>query len=99
VRFAQVSIIFFLCVTGGLAEARSKADRLAERAAKVVANTLADPPVANETCFSPAGPCEVKLVKFIRSAKKTVDVAVFDINLDARSGGTTELQKQPFGCS
>jgi len=63
------------------AMARSKSERLAERAAKVVANTLAEPPVANESCFSPDGPCEVKLVKFIRSAKKSVNVAVFDINL------------------
>ncbi len=81
VRFAWVFSIVFMCVTGGVAEARSKADRLAERAAKVVADTFAEAPVANEICFSPSGPCEVKLVKFIRSAKKTVDVAVFDINL------------------
>ncbi len=64
-------------------EAKSKAGRLAERAAQVVANTLAEAPVANEICFSPAGPCEVKLVKFLRSARKSVDVAVFDINLSS----------------
>jgi phosphatidylserine/phosphatidylglycerophosphate/cardiolipin synthase-like enzyme len=70
-----------MCVTGAVSEARSKADRLAERAAKVVANTFAEAPVANEICFSPSGPCEAKLGKFIRSAKKSVDVAIFDINL------------------
>ena len=71
----------FLLLMSSASEARTKAERLAERAAKVVANTLAEAPVANEVCFSPTGPCEVKLVKFIRSAKKSVDVAVFDINL------------------
>ena len=76
-------MITLILGSGPLALARSKADRLAERAAKVVANQLAQEPVANEVCFSPTEPCEVKLVKFISSAKKSVDVAVFDVNLDS----------------
>lgn len=35
-----------------------------------------------EVCFSPDEPCDLKLLKFIESAKSSIDVAVFDINLD-----------------
>lgn len=79
----RIVLIMVMLGSGPLALARSKAERLAERAAKVVANQLAQAPVANEVCFSPSDPCEVKLVKFISSAKKSLDVAVFDVNLDS----------------
>ncbi|MFN7684824.1 MAG: phospholipase D-like domain-containing protein [Oligoflexia bacterium] len=48
----------------------------------------ADPPLpspqalAVDTCFSPDEACDEKLASLIASAKKSVDVAVFDINLD-----------------
>lgn len=35
-----------------------------------------------EVCFSPDEPCDLKLLKFIESAEKSIEVAVFDINLD-----------------
>lgn len=41
-----------------------------------------DPPKDQEVCFSPEEPCDLKLVKFIESAQKSIDVAIFDINLD-----------------
>jgi len=37
---------------------------------------------ANEVCFSPDEGCDQKLAAFIQSAKKSVEVAVFDVNLD-----------------
>jgi phosphatidylserine/phosphatidylglycerophosphate/cardiolipin synthase-like enzyme len=37
-------------------------------------------PRDEEVCFSPMGSCAEKLVQFIRSAKKSVDVAIYDIN-------------------
>jgi phosphatidylserine/phosphatidylglycerophosphate/cardiolipin synthase-like enzyme len=40
------------------------------------------PPAGKEVCFSPAERCDLKLVKFIDSAKKSIDIAIFDINLD-----------------
>jgi phosphatidylserine/phosphatidylglycerophosphate/cardiolipin synthase-like enzyme len=39
--------------------------------------------VANEVCFSPDSPCEVKLLKFLRSAKTSVELAIFDLNLES----------------
>ena len=35
-----------------------------------------------EVCFSPDGGCDDKLVKFIQSAKKSIDISIFDFNLD-----------------
>jgi len=40
------------------------------------------PPLDKEVCFSPAERCDLKLIKFVDSAKKSVDIAIFDINLD-----------------
>jgi phosphatidylserine/phosphatidylglycerophosphate/cardiolipin synthase-like enzyme len=87
-----LSGILIFCTPGS--EARSKTERLAERAAKVVTNTLAEAPLANEVCFSPVGPCEVKLLKFIASAKKTIDVAVFDINLTSVVNALMDASKR-----
>lgn len=42
-------------------------------------------PVANEVCFSPGESCEIKLLKFIQSAKSSIDIAIFDITLDSLS--------------
>ena len=39
-------------------------------------------PVAHEVCFSPEEPCGAKLIKFVLGAKKSLDIAVYDINLD-----------------
>lgn len=39
-------------------------------------------PVDLETCFSPDEPCSDKLVKFINSAEKTLDIAIYSINLE-----------------
>lgn len=39
-------------------------------------------PVDREVCFSPEGNCDAKLVKFIDSATKSLDVAIFDLSLD-----------------
>jgi phosphatidylserine/phosphatidylglycerophosphate/cardiolipin synthase-like enzyme len=39
-------------------------------------------PKDQETCFSPDEPCDAKLIKFIETAQKSVDVAIFDLTLD-----------------
>jgi phosphatidylserine/phosphatidylglycerophosphate/cardiolipin synthase-like enzyme len=40
-------------------------------------------PKDNEVCFSPEEPCDLKLIKLIQSAKNSIDIAIYDINLDA----------------
>lgn len=39
-------------------------------------------PMNEEVCFSPDENCDAKLVKFVMSAKESLDVAIYDINLD-----------------
>lgn len=64
------------------ARSRAKKDSLADQALKAVQSALVQPPKDLETCFSPDEPCDQKLIKFIDSATRSVDVAVYDINLD-----------------
>jgi phosphatidylserine/phosphatidylglycerophosphate/cardiolipin synthase-like enzyme len=40
-------------------------------------------PVDQETCFSPDEPCAEKLAKFINSAEKSLDIAIYSINLES----------------
>jgi phosphatidylserine/phosphatidylglycerophosphate/cardiolipin synthase-like enzyme len=46
-------------------------------------NALVRAPQDQEVCFSPDEPCDVKLLKFVHSAQRSIDVAIYDINLDA----------------
>ncbi len=39
-------------------------------------------PKNGDTCFSPDQPCAERLTKFIMSAKKSIDIAIYDITLD-----------------
>lgn len=39
-------------------------------------------PLDEDVCFSPNGNCDVKLIQFVHSAKKSIDVAIYDINLE-----------------
>lgn len=66
------------------AEARSKPKNpsLADRVASAIEFAQVSPPLPNEACFAPDEPCDVKLIKFIDSATRKIDVAIFDITLD-----------------
>lgn len=39
-------------------------------------------PKDQEVCFSPDDPCDKKLLAFVSSATKSVDIAIYDLNLD-----------------
>ena len=45
-------------------------------------NSVAEPK-DQEVCFSPDSPCDLKLIQMIRSAKKSIDMAVYAINRDS----------------
>ena len=40
---------------------------------------LASAPKDNEICFSPDEPCAAKLIKFIQTAKTSIDIAIFEM--------------------
>ncbi|OFZ82906.1 MAG: hypothetical protein A2583_16655 [Bdellovibrionales bacterium RIFOXYD1_FULL_53_11] len=53
------------------------------KAAKgIVSEAALGAPADGEVCFSPEDSCDVKLGKFIQSAAKSVDMAIFDLNLE-----------------
>ena len=51
-------------------------------AVKEAARQGASAPVPGEVCFAPDEPCDVKLLRFIQGASVSLDVAIYDINLD-----------------
>ncbi|MGK5089867.1 phospholipase D-like domain-containing protein [Bdellovibrionota bacterium FG-2] len=77
--FLGVFVLVALCPS---AHARSKKHGIAEAAKSIVNEVLVAAPVADEVCFAPDDPCDIKLVKFIQSAKTSLDIAIFDLNLD-----------------
>lgn len=64
------------------ASARRLKRNLAEAVLQKVEEVAIKPPSDNEVCFSPKEPCDIKLLKFIETAEKSIDVAIYDINLD-----------------
>ena len=47
-----------------------------------IETALIQTPRDGEVCFSPDEPCDIKLIKFVQSAQKSIDVAIYDITLD-----------------
>ncbi len=43
---------------------------------------LTNAPADGETCFSPIEQCDQKLISLIDSAQESLDIAIYDINLD-----------------
>jgi phosphatidylserine/phosphatidylglycerophosphate/cardiolipin synthase-like enzyme len=64
----------------------SQAARRKPRMLKVVESLIDEatiaPPANHEVCFSPEERCDLKLVRFVETARSSIDLAVFDINLD-----------------
>ena len=61
---------------------KSMVRKLEEAAEHAAAEATIPAPGDQEVCFSPEEHCDIKLVKFVRGARKSIDVAIFDINLD-----------------
>lgn len=72
--FVLITLVGLLFLTN-LAEAKSKR----KPASEDLSNIDLPAPKDNETCFSPNEGCDQKLWKFIQSATKSLDVAVYDI--------------------
>lgn len=70
-------ICLVLCLT-----AEAKRSKVKNEVGRTIQEYLVKPPVENEVCFSPDEICDVKLQKFVQSAQKSMDVAIFDITLD-----------------
>jgi phosphatidylserine/phosphatidylglycerophosphate/cardiolipin synthase-like enzyme len=75
-------VLTLIILTSPSAEAKSKKHPLINTLSKIVNTALVQPPRDLEVCFSPEEPCAIKLTKFIESAQKSLDIAIYDITLD-----------------
>jgi phosphatidylserine/phosphatidylglycerophosphate/cardiolipin synthase-like enzyme len=75
-------IIAMALVGSGDAQARRHRKTVMDAVTERIDRAMVAEPKDEDTCFSPDEPCDVKLLKFIDSAKTSIDVAIYDINLD-----------------
>lgn len=66
-----------------LAHARSGKTKLTKASINKIDENLISAPADNEVCFSPDDRCDIKLIKFIETAEKSIDVAIYSINLES----------------
>jgi phosphatidylserine/phosphatidylglycerophosphate/cardiolipin synthase-like enzyme len=78
-------ILFCLLTLSAQAFGRSKKgqNKIINAVNEAVNAALVQPPKDQEVCFSPDEPCDIKLIKFIDSAEKSLEIAVFDVTLDS----------------
>ena len=83
-RFACISLPLALFVaTPSLARHRKRHKNTAEQAAEAPQlQAVVAAPKPNEVCFSPDELCGSKLIKFVQDAQKSLDIAIYDINID-----------------
>lgn len=75
--FLSFSFVISLSALG-----RSQSPSVFETVRKIFNKATIESPKDMEVCFSPGEFCDVKLIKFIDSAKKSLDIAIYDITLD-----------------
>lgn len=80
--FFAALLLVSLFVTPPVEARRKKRSAVLEQAQEWLDRSLVKEPQDLEACFSPDEPCEIKLDKFLDSAQKSIDVAIYDINLD-----------------
>ncbi len=80
--FILVFVLALSAPEGAWGRSRKKSSHPLDALGNWAEQALIAAPVDQETCFSPDEPCDVKLVKFIQSAAKSLDVAIFDLTLD-----------------
>ena len=73
-----IAIAFAISISQS-AVARRKPASIAEVLAEKIDEAKVSAPADLEACFSPEQNCDIKFWKFIQSAKKSLDVAIYDI--------------------
>lgn len=77
-----LTILFLISILSVNCLARSKHNKIIDAVVDKIEEKAVEAPRENEVCFSPVDRCDVKLAKFIEGAKKSLDIAIFDINED-----------------
>ncbi len=82
-RIIIVHLVLLLGFASLPALARRHKNALLDNITKSINSAMVDAPLDQEVCFSPSEPCDLKLIKFMESAKTSLDIAIYDLNLDA----------------
>ncbi|MBU6155147.1 MAG: DUF1669 domain-containing protein [Bdellovibrionales bacterium] len=81
--FCVLSVVVFgLIFSIHSADAGRKRNGIVKEVENLVQEAMVEAPLNHEVCFSPEERCDLKLVRFVETAKASIDIAVFDINLD-----------------
>ncbi len=59
-------------------EAKHRSSHAFDNLERAARDAVTSAPKDDETCFAPDEPCSAKLVKFIQSAKESIDIAIFE---------------------
>jgi phosphatidylserine/phosphatidylglycerophosphate/cardiolipin synthase-like enzyme len=89
--------LVFLTALPAHARTHHRQDPLNEINALLAEQALAakiKPPEDQEVCFSPDEPCDLKLLRFVDTAKESIEVAIYDINLDLFTDKLLEKAKK-----
>lgn len=74
-----VLLLSLLVLSTAEARKATLADMALAKLGDAVEEALIAPPKDGEVCFSPDENCDIKLWKFIQTAKTSLDVAIFDL--------------------
>ena len=74
-----IVLLWGLLGVSGTSQARSRKHR-SNPIRTALDAAMVSMPEDNEVCFAPDEPCAAKLAKFIGSAKKSLEVAIYDLN-------------------
>ena len=75
-------ILVLILLSPTQSNAERKKAKWVKEVKRLVEDGLIAPPKDKEVCFSPDERCDLKLLRFLESATRSVDVAIFDLNLD-----------------
>ena len=75
-----MTLILLLCLLFPFSS-EAKSEKLIKALSNKIQSSLITTPKSNEVCFSPNEFCDIKLQRFLESAEKSIDMAIYDINL------------------
>lgn len=84
-RITGGAVALLCAISGGWgtdALARHRKKTVVDVVANAIEEKLVTAPQDQEVCFSPDERCDVKFLKFVSEARKSLDIAIYDINLD-----------------
>ncbi len=82
-RLVMLLLGFIVLIHANQAHAKHhKKKKFIDEAVKALELALVVAPKDQEICFSPDEHCDTKLIKFVSGANESIDLAVYDINLD-----------------